>query len=111
MKPDCIFCKIIEGKIPSEKVLENKRYIVIKDANPKVPGHLLVIPKKHYKSFLDFPKKHYEDFLDIVKKTTGTFSGDFNIVINNGKTAGQEIEHLHMHILPRTLGDDFKLNA
>ncbi|MCK4996918.1 HIT domain-containing protein [Candidatus Pacearchaeota archaeon] len=111
MKPDCIFCKIVAGKIPAEKVLENKGYIVIKDANPKVPGHLLVIPKKHYNSFLDMPHRKYEDFFQTVKDAIGTFSGDFNLIINNGKTAGQVIEHLHAHILPRKLEDGFKLNC
>lgn len=111
MKGDCIFCKIVKGEIKAEKIIENKHFIVIKDANPKVPGHCLVIPRKHFKSFLDFPKKHYEEFLEMAKKATGTFLGDFNMVINNGKTAGQKVEHLHLHILPRSLEDGFSLNC
>jgi histidine triad (HIT) family protein len=111
MNGDCVFCKIVTGKIPSEKILENKHFIVIKDAKPKVEGHCLVIPKKHYKSFLDFPKKRYEEFLEMAKKTAGTFSGDFNMIVNNGRTAGQVVDHFHMHILPRTLEDGFLLNC
>lgn len=110
MKEDCVFCKIVKGEIKAEKVLGNKEYIVIKDANPKVDGHLLVIPKKHYNSFLDMPHRKYEDFFKMVKDAVGTFSGDFNLVVNNGKTAGQVVNHLHLHILPRKLDDGFKLN-
>jgi histidine triad (HIT) family protein len=111
MKEECIFCKIIAGKIPCEKLFENKEFIVIKDANPKVDGHCLVIPKKHYNSFLDFPKRKYESFLVVVKKAVGQFNGDFNLVINNGRMAGQVVGHLHLHVLPRKLDDGFKLNC
>jgi histidine triad (HIT) family protein len=111
MNEDCIFCKIVSGEIPAEKVLETKNFIVIKDANPKVEGHSLVIPKKHCNSFLDLSRKQYEDFLVTAKEAVGTFSGDFNLVINNGSVAGQVVKHLHMHILPRKFGDGFKLSC
>lgn len=110
MSNDCIFCKIISGEMPSEKILEDKNFLAIKTIEPKVEGHFLVIPKKHYSNFLKMPKEDYSKFMQFVKDCIGTFSGDFNIVLNNGKNAGQVIDHMHCHILPRTFGDNFKLN-
>ena len=103
---DCVFCKIVKGDIPAEKVLENDDFIVIKDASPKVEGHSLVIPKEHYKTFLDLPSGLYEKFLVTAREASEKLSsGDFNFVLNNGKVAGQLVPHLHLHILPRKDGD------
>jgi histidine triad (HIT) family protein len=110
MEKDCIFCKIVSGEIPCEKVIENDDFIVIKDANQKVEGHSLVIPKKHYKVFLDMPKDLYCGLFDAAREAVGNLGSDnFNLVINNGKIAGQLVPHVHLHILPRKKGDGFKL--
>lgn len=110
MSKDCVFCKIISGEMPSEKILEDNNFLAIKTIEPKVEGHFLVIPKKHYSNFLKMPHEDYQKFMQFVKDCSGTFSGDFNIVLNNGKNAGQVVDHMHFHILPRTFGDNFKLN-
>ena len=111
MSEDCVFCKIVKGEIPSEKILENENFIAIKTIEPKVDGHFLIIPKKHYSDFLKMPSEDYSKFLEFLKECLGTFSGDFNVILNNGKNAGQIIEHMHFHILPRKFEDGFKLNC
>lgn len=111
MSKDCIFCKIVKGEAPSEKILENKDFLAIKTIEPKVEGHFLIMPKKHYPDFLKMPEVDYSKFMKFLKECTGTFSGDFNVVLNNGKNAGQIVEHMHFHVLPRSFQDNFKLNV
>ncbi len=112
MSDDCVFCKIVNGDIPAEVFLANDDFIVILDANPKVEGHLLVIPKRHYDNFLDFPLEVYEKFLVTVKDAVEKLGvKDFNLILNNGKDAGQVVGHLHLHILPRKEGDGFEIGA
>ena len=107
---DCVFCKIVKGGISAEKVLENEDFIVIKDANPKVEGHLLVVPKKHCRDFMSLDAGLYSGLLEMVKEVVDKLGlKDFNSVVNNGKNAGQAIEHFHFHILPRKEGDGFGL--
>ena len=112
MVDDCVFCKIVAGEIPSEKVLENDDFIVIKDANPKTEGHSLVIPKEHYETFLDLPGELYEKFLRTAKEAIEKLGAkDFNLIMNNGKIAEQLVPHAHLHILPRKEGDGFSLSV
>ena len=112
MEDDCVFCKIVAGEIDSEKVIENDDFIVIKNINPVVDGHSLVIPKEHYENFLDLPSGLYEGFLKIAKEAVGKLGAkDFELVTNNGKVAGQSILHLHLHILPRVEGDGFSVGV
>jgi len=111
---DCIFCKIIKGEIESEKVLENEDFIVIRDVNPKVEGHSLVISREHYETFLDMPKGLYGKFLETVKDAVNkllaeTGSEGYNLVMNNKKIAGQLVPHVHLHILPRKKDDNFNV--
>ena len=109
---DCIFCKIIHREIPCEKILETENFIAIKDANPKVANHSLIISRKHYETFLDMPSELYREFLEFTKDVIKKLSAeDFNLVVNNGKFAGQLISHVHLHILPREEGDGFRLNV
>ena len=110
MGDDCIFCKIVKGEIPSEKVLENEDFIVIKNIDPLVDGHSLVIPKKHYGTFLDLPLGLYEKLLETAKKAIEKLDAkDFQLVTNSGEVAGQSIPHMHLHILPRKEGDGFEI--
>ncbi|MBT3398325.1 HIT family protein [archaeon] len=107
---ECIFCKIAMGETSSEKVFESDDFIVIKDANPKVEGHLLVIPKKHYRDFLDMPPELYEKLLMTARETVDKIGvKEFNLIMNNGKFAGQVIDHAHLHILPRKEDDGFRI--
>ena len=109
---DCVFCKIVKGEISCEKVLERDNFIVIKDVNPKVEGHLLVISNDHYENFVDLPSGLYDDLLKGVKEVVEEMGFEnFNLVVNNGKFSGQIIPHFHLHILPRSDGDGFSLNC
>ncbi|MEA3329478.1 MAG: HIT domain-containing protein [Nanoarchaeota archaeon] len=109
---NCIFCKIVIGEIPCQKILESENFIAIKDANPKVENHSLIISRNHYENFPDIPSELYNELLETTKKTTEKLGvKDFNLVVNNGKNAGQLISHAHLHILPRKEGDRFKLNV
>jgi histidine triad (HIT) family protein len=114
MVEDCLFCKIVDGEIPSDVVLENEDFIVIKDISPNVPGHSLVIPKKHCKNFFDMPTETYEGLLktareavDILMKEEG--AKGFNLLMNSGAVAWQLVDHAHLHILPRREGDGLVL--
>lgn len=109
---DCVFCEIVAGGVSCEKVFEGDDFIVIKDVNPKVEGHLLVISKEHYGGFVDMPFEFYGGMLKVVKVVVEKLGvKDFNLVLNNGKLAGQVVPHLHLHILPRREGDGFRLNV
>jgi len=109
---DCVFCKIVAGKIPCHKIWESKEFVVIEDANPKVEGHLLVVSKKHYNNFLDLSSGLYEKFLVSVREVIDKIGiKDFNLVLNNGKLAGQVVPHLHLHILPRREEDGFRFGV
>jgi histidine triad (HIT) family protein len=105
-KEDCIFCKIIRGEIPVEKVCETDNFIVINDAHPETPGHCLILTKKHYATLLDMPDTLGVELIKIAKqqalrlinekKVTG-----FKFNQNNFQSAGQVVPHVHFHIIPR----------
>ena len=102
---NCVFCKIINREIPSEIVFEDEKVIAFKDVNPAAPIHVLVIPKKHIKSLIDLTTqdelligKIYTVINKIAEKLNFKDSG-FRVITNCGKDAGQEVEHLHFHIL------------
>lgn len=102
---DCVFCQIVAGKIPSEKLFEDEEIIVFKDISPKAPTHVLVVPKKHLPSLSDAGQAD-EGLLGrlvlVAKKIAGEegLAGKgFRVVVNNGLEAGQEVDHLHVHVL------------
>ncbi|WP_035588156.1 histidine triad nucleotide-binding protein [Hippea jasoniae] len=101
----CVFCDIVEGKIPSSKVYEDENYLAFKDINPKAPVHILIIPKKHigYLSEVDESNKHIIGDMAVIAnkiaKDLGIAESGYRIVINNGPDSGQEVFHLHMHLL------------
>lgn len=103
---DCVFCGIVSGKIPCQKIWENDHFISFADINPLKEGHALVIPKKHFNSLIDSDKETAQEYLFSVKEVAKILmekykASGFNIVINNGKAAGQKVDHIHFHILPR----------
>ena len=107
---DCIFCKIVSGEIPSERVLENDNFIVIKDINPFTKGHSLVIPKKHYETLLDVPDSLMGEYLETAKEVAFKLLKEnkaegFNLLMSNFKVAQQEVPHVHLHIVPRKKAD------
>lgn len=101
---DCIFCKIIEGKIPSKMLYEDENCIVINDINPVAKKHYLLIPKQHYKFLADMTQNQAEILADCLKKlkdlipVLGLEKG-YRLVINQGDEAMQTVPHLHIHIL------------
>lgn len=111
MKNNCVFCAIAEGEIPSFKVYEDDLVLAYLDINPVSKGHTLVIPKAHTKGLLDTPDETLAAVIARVKKVAAHIKetlgcGGFNIVQNNGETAGQTVHHVHFHIVPRYEGDD-----
>ncbi len=111
--PDCIFCKIVKGELPSAKIYEDDRILAFLDIAPNNHGHTLVIPKEHYQDFLDMPDETIKDLFASSKKIAkavqkGTGAEAFNIGMNNGKHAGQIVYHAHIHIIPRFANDGLK---
>ena len=109
--PDCIFCQISQGKIPSEKTFDDDNFFAILDNKPKTQGHTLIIPKKHYKTILDMPASMGNELLDAIKKVSFELikkhkAEGINIAVNTGQAAGQIVHHAHVHILPRKKGDN-----
>ncbi len=101
----CVFCKIVKGELPSTKVYEDDKYLAFKDINPKAPVHILIIPKEHieYLADIDESNKHIIGDMAVIAnriaKELGIDKSGYRIVINNGPDSGQEIFHLHMHLL------------
>lgn len=111
---ECVFCKIIDGKIPSAKVYEDNDVISFLDIMPANKGHCLVAPKKHYETLLDIPEEDLASLIKAAKRITKALSlsignGSYNILMNNGKEAGQLVAHAHIHIIPRFKGDRLRL--
>ena len=102
---DCLFCKIIAEKIPSKIEYQDEEVIVFHDINPKAPVHLLIVPKEHIKNLNDFSKKEKnlgDKLLLTAKKMAEKMKlkqSGYRIIINNGQDAGQEVNHLHLHLL------------
>jgi len=104
MKNDCLFCKIVAKEIPSSIIEENDEVMVIKDIAPKAPIHYLVIPKKHVQDIQSLTSEDEQlagklmmMANKIAQQLPGT--GDFRLVVNSGKQAGQQVFHLHAHML------------
>lgn len=110
MSESCIFCRIIRGEIPAYKIYEDERTLAFLDISPSAPGHTLIIPKAHVTRVEDLSKEDAEalfrtlhrlvrgiqDALEVPSSTIG---------INNGPESGQEVPHVHIHVIPRTRGD------
>ena len=110
---DCLFCKIIKREIPSTKLYEDEDVYSFLDLNPVSKGHTLVIPKKHCATLLDIPDYLIPKLMKAVKKmavavTKAVKAGGFNLQLNNNRVAGQIIDHVHFHIVPRFEGDGLK---
>ncbi len=101
MSENCIFCKIINGEFGTEFVYETENTVVFKDINPKAPIHLLVCPKVHVPSLNELEDKNLmAELLQTVKDVTKKIGlKSYRTQINTGKEAGQEVFHLHIHIL------------
>lgn len=98
---NCIFCKIANKEIPAQLLYEDEDTVAFNDLNPQAPVHILVIPKKHYSSLNELDDKDVMSaLLNAVKKVTEQHSiTGYRTVINTGKAAGQEVFHIHLHVL------------
>ena len=105
-KDDCIFCKIIEGKIPSAKVYEDDDVLAFLDISQTTEGHTLVVPKEHYDNFLTTPKDIMHKVMDVAQRIGQAEimvlgAKGINILSNVNKEAGQSVFHFHVHVIPR----------
>ncbi|MBI2899018.1 MAG: HIT family protein [Planctomycetes bacterium] len=110
---DCIFCRIVDGRIPSEKLFENDRVLAILDINPVAPGHALVLTKAHHELVTDLPADLLAEWIartqEIARAVVKAASAEgFNLLSNNHKCSGQAIPHVHFHVIPRRTGDGIK---
>jgi histidine triad (HIT) family protein len=108
--PGCIFCKIARGEVPSAVVLETDDAVAFMDINPVNKGHLLLVPRAHHAGLADLPDDlaAYAGSLlprlcRAVRAATG--SDGLNVIVNNGRAAGQTVDHVHWHVIPRSHGD------
>ncbi|MDH4121162.1 MAG: HIT family protein [Deltaproteobacteria bacterium] len=106
----CIFCRIVAGEIPAEKVYEDDHTLALMDINPVADGHLLVIPKSHHETLAETPEKVLHQVISVVKKMAlalpqAAGTEHMNILQNNGKMAFQSVPHVHFHLIPRREGD------
>ena len=107
---DCVFCKIVSGELPAAKIYEDEVTIAFLDVGPISDGHTLVIPKQHFERLHDCPAELIGQISSRLGKMAGAVSAamnsdGYNLLCNNGRAAGQIVEHLHFHIIPRNAGD------
>ena len=115
MNDDCIFCKIVNGDIPSAKIYEDDDFLAFLDISPVNKGHALIVTKKHFGTICDVDDKTTSKFLKVVQKVakaivSGTGADGYNVMQNNEKAAGQVVPHVHFHIIPRNSDDGLKFS-
>lgn len=105
---DCIFCKIISGEIPATFLYQTEHSVCFLDAFPLAKGHVLVIPKKHHQKIQEMSVGENTDLFSLVQTMTAkvdSLTGATLVAIHNGKEAGQEVPHVHVHLVPRSKDD------
>ncbi len=110
---DCVFCKVIAGKIPAMKVYENDKIFAFLDIAPINPGHTLVVPRAHHTDLLETPDDVLSDMITRTKKIAAAIvkavkADGFNLGVNTKPAAGQAVFHTHLHIIPRFANDGLK---
>ena len=99
---NCLFCRIIAGEIPSNKVYENDAVYAFRDINPQAPVHVLIVPKKHFRNILECDADTAAalcDAIRVVAKQEGVDENGFRVISNCGRDGAQSVEHLHIHLL------------
>lgn len=109
---DCIFCKIIKKEVPSKIIYEDDNVIAFNDVNPAAPIHILVVPKKHIETLLDVSNEDNKlisyifKIINKISEENGFAKSGFRVIANCGKDSGQEVKHIHFHVLAgKKLGD------
>lgn len=113
MGSNCVFCQIVQGIIPAHKVYEDEFTMAFLDKAPVQKGHVLVIPKDHYDRFEDVDEEDLETLISTVQKVGRAVMKlpnviAYNIKLNNGPGAGQVVDHVHFHVIPRYQEDGLK---
>lgn len=108
--PNCIFCKIASGQIPARVVMQNDRALAFLDAFPLAAGHTLVMPKAHFQKVQDMEAPDAQAVFELVRQVAGRVesaagTSASTIAVHNGREAGQEVPHVHVHIIPRKATD------
>lgn len=103
---DCLFCKIVDGSIPSTKVYEDEHVLAFMDIMPLTKGHTLLIPKKHHENVYDMSSEEAGQLFSVAPKIADSLKASFqpvglNLLNNNGAPAGQSVFHFHLHFIPR----------
>ena len=111
---ECIFCKIVAGEIPSARVYETDQVLAILDINPVTPGHTLLLAKEHVPDLLGAKFPVLSALAEVLPRVAravvaATGAEGCNVLLNSGRAAGQLIEHLHVHLIPRRTGDGLHL--
>ena len=106
----CVFCRIVDGDLPSRTVHETDDALAFLDANPLAPGHTLVVPKAHHETVGDLPSEVAGSVFAAVSAVTPRIEAAVDadattVAVNNGAAAGQEVPHTHVHVVPRFDGD------
>jgi len=110
---DCIFCKIVKGELPCSRVYEDEEFLALMDIKPINRGHVLVIPKKHFELVSEMDKTDINKMMVVAGKInsairkSGIRCEGINFFLADGKAAGQEVPHVHLHLFPRFLNDGF----
>ncbi len=105
MSTDCIFCRIVSGEIPSTRVYEDDRVVAFNDINPKAPVHVLIVPRRHIPSLAHVTVDdegvlgHMLYVARVIAEEQGILESGFRTIINTGPDGGQEVYHLHLHLL------------
>ena len=112
---DCIFCKMVAKEIPATVVYEDDDVLAFMDIGPIIKGHALVISKKHYDPVTETPDEILAKLHGVAKRIAaaqlnGLGADGVNIMQNNGRAAGQEVPHIHVHVIPRFSGDGHHWN-
>ena len=105
---DCIFCKIVKGEIPAKIIENTNKSLAFMDAFPLAKGHSLVIPKNHYEKMQEIPPEENAELFETVRKVLSKIDKLTNstlVALHNGKDSGQEIPHVHIHLIPRSKED------
>ncbi len=107
---DCLFCKIAAKEMPAEVIYEDDKTLAFLDVNPSASGHTVVIPTEHYRNIQELPVEFVEAVFTTVKTVASMLEkamggGHFTIGFNNGRLSGQEIDHIHIHLIPRCRDD------
>ena len=105
---DCIFCKIVKKEIPSYVIMETENSMAFLDVFPVSRGHTLIIPKNHHEKVQDMEESDSADLFNTVRNVISKvdkITGSTLLAVHNGKESGQEIPHVHVHLIPRELSD------